>query len=442
MFRAKFERKGATSMSKSTGTKAVSLFAAVIFCMLFTQTAFAVETVTPAGIRSNSVVDTDVSSGNGIKDIVVAGDVIENTTPTNNQVDPSFDSEYIIAGNKVSITASFTNKGNETITLTPKLVAIPNSQYNINEDWVKFSPESATVAPGSIHKFEVIESIPENVESGTYQGQIVFTDDRLPNSTDYINSMKLSITVQSEPKIELQTTYLSDTVQAGKEYKYRVNIKNIADSDVTIDPQLTSYNSGYGQAFSNDRIEISAPSTIKVGESANMSIKIRAPENISGAYYGSIDMNVDEKPADGSNPQLGLSLNVWKQPVTPFVKTFNTVTNAPITVEISSEISNSALGLRVSPKEEKPSFKLGLTRNSKNVNMAFLKSVESGTVNIGSSYQLSILADKNNYQNNNEHYAETYTVSGAKGDWKLSILPKNTNNFGYSIALGDTSSKK
>lgn len=64
------------------------------------------------------------------------------------------------------------------------------------------------------------------MESGAYLGQIVFTDDLLPNSIDYVNSMKLSIEVQSQPKIEIQTTYLSDTMQAGKEYKYRVNVKN------------------------------------------------------------------------------------------------------------------------------------------------------------------------------------------------------------------------
>lgn len=430
-------------MSKSTGTKVASLFAALIFCMLFTQTVFAVESVTPASSRSNSVVNTDVlSAGNGVSDVVVADDIIENTTPTNSQINPSSDSEYIIAGNEVSIAASFTNKGNETLTLTPKLVAIPDSQYNINENWITISPTDAVVTPGSVQKFKIVVSIPKDVESETYLGQIVFTDDRLPNSTDYVNSMKLSITVQSQPKIELQTTYLSDTVQTGKEYKYRINVKNIADSDITIDPKLGSYNIGYGQAFGNDKIEISAPSTIKVGESANISINVHVPDNVSGAFYGYIDMNVNGKSGDGSNPQLSLAFNVWKQPVTTFVKDFKTVTDAPITIEIYSDIYNSALGLRVSPKEEKPSFKLGLTRNSKNANMVFIKSVESGTVTIGSTYQLSILEDKNNYQQNNEHYAETYTISGAKGDWKLSILPKNTNNFGYSITLGDTSSKK
>jgi len=31
----------------------------------------------------------------------------------------------------------------------------------------------------------------------------------------------------------------------------------------------------------------------------------------------------------------------------------------------------------------------------------------------------------------------TYTVPGAAGDWTLSILPKNTENFDYTITIRD-----
>ena len=53
--------------------------------------------------------------------------------------------------------------------------------------------------------------------------------------------MRLDISVQASPKIELQTGYLSDTVEAGKEYEYKIKIKNVADKDVTIDPKVTRY---------------------------------------------------------------------------------------------------------------------------------------------------------------------------------------------------------
>jgi hypothetical protein len=82
------------------------------------------------------------------------------------------------------------------------------------------------------------------------------------------------------------------------------------------------------------------------------------------------------------------------------------------------------MGLRVSPKEEIPSFKFELTRNSKHVNLIFVKSVDGGTTNIGSYDPISVVDDKNGYQNYNRHYAETYSAPGAVGNWELTILPK------------------
>jgi len=173
-----------------------------------------------------------------------------------------------------------------------------------------------------------------------------------------------------------------------------------------------------------------------------MTVKVSVPENAAGSYNGYIDMNVDGKTTDGSNPQLGLSFNIWKQPSVPFVKSFDTNINAPVTIEVSTDIYNSDAGLRCSPEKEKPSFELKLTRDSSRVNMGFVKSVESGTVNIGSSYPISSLTAGDAYQDSSTHYVETYLVPGAIGSWELSILPKNTNNFGYSITVGDNNSVK
>ncbi|NTV78396.1 MAG: hypothetical protein HGA25_04450, partial [Clostridiales bacterium] len=50
--------------------------------------------------------------------------------------------------------------------------------------------------------------------------------------------------------------------------------------------------------------------------------------------------------------------------------------------------------------------------------------------------------DSSIYQNNGNHYAETYSVPGAIGNWELSILPKNTELFGYSITTEDPKFKE
>jgi hypothetical protein len=148
-------------------------------------------------------------------------------------------------------------------------------------------------------------------------------------------------------------------------------------------------------------------------------------------------MNVDGKENDVSNPQLSLSFNIWQQPVAPYVKNFKTVICAPITIEVSTDVYDSDMGLRCSPKDEKPSFELELAHNSNHVDMTFVKSVESGNVMIGGSYPNWVAGNENSYQSYNKHYVETYTAPAAVGDWELNILPKNTNNFGYSITEGN-----
>jgi hypothetical protein len=41
------------------------------------------------------------------------------------------------------------------------------------------------------------------------------------------------------------------------------------------------------------------------------------------------------------------------------------------------------------------------------------------------------------YQSTGTVYTEVYEVSGAAGEWTLSILPVNADNFEYSITTGD-----
>jgi hypothetical protein len=404
-------------MSQSRGIKATTQLAGLLLCMILMQTAFAAENVTA----------DNVSIGNA----------------TVNSINPPSYSTYLLTGGSTQFTVSFTNAGNETLTLTPKVVTTLDNQNNINASWITISPTNATVAPGSLQNFNIEINVPKNAEVGYYQGAVAFTDDLVSYSTQYVDSMQLEISVQAQPKIELQTTSLSDTLGVGKEYDYQIQMKNIAESDITIDPKLNNYNynPGYSQTFDNDAIEISAPSTIKAGEVANMTIRAHVPENATGYYNGNIDMNVDGKANDGTNPQINLYFNVWQQPKVPYVKTFCTTTNAPITIEVSTDNYDSSMGLRTSPKNEDPSFNLGLTHNSCHVNMTFVKSIESGNVGVGSAYPLWALENGNIYQNYGNHYVETYTVPGAKGQWELTIVPKNTANFGYSITVGDTIQK-
>ena len=258
-------------------------------------------------------------------------------------------------------------------------------------------------------------------------------------------NITVDVEVQVQPNIELQTSYISDAVVPGKEYIYLIKIKNVADKDVTIDPKVTSSNifdiSYNKPAFSDDIVEVSAPSTIKAGEVTNMTIRVPVPENATGAYYsGNIDLNVNGEKNNGSTPQVSLYFTINKEPAVPFVKTFNTTSKDPITIEVSYS-SYDPMGLRVSPKMEKPDIKLGLTHDSIPVNLMLVKSVESGYIG-ANFYPQWAIENGNIYQESINSYTETYKVPGAIGNWELTILPKNVTGITYSITIGDTDTKK
>src|SRR5674536_61470 len=164
---------------------------------------------------SPTITQTELATGNAIADNTTienttienatnentntGNTIVDNTTAENtavNSVSPSGYGTSLTAGSGTQLTVSFTNGGNETLNLTPKVVATPNSQNQINDSWITISPINATVAPGSVQNFVVEINVPRCTESGDYQATIAFTDDLVPNTTQYVNSTQLDVTVQ------------------------------------------------------------------------------------------------------------------------------------------------------------------------------------------------------------------------------------------------------
>ncbi|MDD4250329.1 MAG: hypothetical protein PHT13_14655, partial [Methanosarcina sp.] len=211
------------------------------------------------------------------------------------------------------------------------------------------------------------------------------------------------------------------------------------------DPEVTNNGCYYfpyiEPAFSDDVIEISAPSVIKTGEITKMTIRVPVPEDASGTYSGLIEMNADGEENDGSVPQINLEFTVSKQPSVPYVKTFTTTTADPITITVSADGYNSGSSVRVSPKKEEARLKVNLKFNSNPVNMNLVEKTQSGYV-YSQWYNFPVwsIEDDSNYESNGVN-AETYKVSGAIGTWELTILPENANGFSYSITVGDSEKK-
>jgi len=413
-------------MSKNKGVRATSQLVGLLLCIVLIQTACATENQNQLAVN---FIDNSTSENT----------TIENST-TVNFIDPSYYYAYVGEGSSTEITVSFTNNGNETLFLNPKVIAASNAN-NINESWINIYPANATVAPGSVQYFTIEVNFPLDSPGGYYQGKIAFTDDIVPTTEDYIdpqyvNSMQLDIWAQAQQKIELQTSYISDTIEAGTENEYKIKVKNVATRDITINPTLSNtYYRGYEQALGSDSIEISAPSTIKAGEVANMTIRVNVPENATRNYYGYIDMNVNGNPNNGYQTGINLYFNVW-QPPAPFVKTFYTTTDDPITIEVSGDTYRWDNGLSILQKKDKLPFELELKCNSNPVNMTFINSSESGSANIEENYYPT-WADESGktYRNIKDHYAATYKTRGEIGEWELIILPKGANSFQYLINI-------
>lgn len=411
-------------MSKSTLLRVGSLFLGLMLCLVSAPAAFA-------------------QSENG----GVGNDTVCPPVPTEivtHEINPNYYNMNLQQGESGSFNVSFRNNGNEALNIEPKIAAVPNSYSNLDESWITISPASATVDPSAEQEFTVEINVPEDADGGNFETYIAFTDDLVPGSgTDYpqyVNAMYLSFMVPVYQKLELQTSYISDTIEAGKEYEYTMKIKNVADKNITINPKATRYDYTVDTfGLEDDAIEISAPSVLTTGEIADMTIKVPVPENATGTYSGYIAMNVNGKENNGYEPQIELNFIV-KQPLSvPYVKTFSTRTADPITIEVSTYTYGSDLWLRSPPKETDPSFKLNLKYNSSPVDMTLVKTTQSDNIYIGwDNFPVWSNNENPNYQNNDRHYTETYTIPGAIGDWELSILPTNADNFAYSINVGDS----
>jgi hypothetical protein len=208
---------------------------------------------------------------------------------------------------------------------------------------------------------------------------------------------------------------------------------------------------GSGQAFGNEAITIESPEKIKAGQIAVVKLTLAVPASAKGSYSGSLDLHIDD-PGISNGGSVPLNFRIPPVLKEPFETTFEARTNDPITLEVKAYQYGYGLYTTGGNQDTTASFNVSLKDPSgKEVIPTLVNTKSIGSISIvDNTYQQPRpllekssnaegsmgISNQGSYQGGTTTFAETYTVLGATGKWTLSILPKNTENFEYSVTIG------
>ncbi|AKB17038.1 hypothetical protein MSWHS_0175 [Methanosarcina sp. WWM596] len=350
---------------------------------------------------------------------------------------------------------------------TPDLLSSLTENF-INESWVSISPSAKDLAPEEKEEFEVEVNVPGDAEPGNYAILIAFTED-VPEGdvagyySKFPGTMQLNLQVWVPPTVQILTPYINNLVKAGNTYTYEIKLRNTGSTDIAISPELTEggdiiyYDSispygGVTYAFGNDAINVEAPEKVKAGQTSIVKLTLKVPTDAKGSYTGSLDLNIDDPGIREYEGKVSLNFRILPILEKPYEATFKAGTNGTINIEVSAYRYGYGLYTAGGKRDLASSFEVSLKDPSGNeVTPTLVSTKYSGSVNIiDDTYQQPYLSyvsariaggmetsNHGSYRGGTTTFVETYTVPGATGEWTLSILPKNTENFDYTITIRD-----
>lgn len=389
-------------------------------------------------------------------------------------VNPAYKYLQMKPGDSESFTVTVTNNDNNTTELKPGILITPYTQNFMNESWVSINPSEKSLKSGEKGEFEVKVSIPNDANVGSYAVLVAFTD-KVPEGDvaglypNFPGTMQLNVQVWIPPVVQTLTPYVNDLVEAGKDYTYEIKLRNTGDKDISISPKLTEGGIIYygaasssvsstimppsarpGQAFGNEAITIKAPEKIKAGQTAVVKLTLAVPADAKGSYSGSLNLHIDD-PGISNGGSVPLNFRILPVLKEPYETTFEARTSDPITVEVKAYQYGYGIYAAGGNQDITPSFNVSLKDPSGKEVIPTLVSTKSiGSVSIvDNTYpQPQPFLEKSpdaggstgtssdgTYQGGTTTFVETHTVPGAAGKWTLSILPKNIENFEYSITV-------
>lgn len=375
------------------------------------------------------------------------------------EIIPSYMHFSLKPGETNEQTVTVRNRDSKPATIQPAVKSQPyGGPYMLDNSWVTITPGRAEIPAGGSAKFTVRASVPSDALRGSYNSMVAFTDESYPSPyptpfPNYIHVMSLAIDVTSPPAIQISMPYISDQMESGKVYPYEVTLKNTGNNPIQLNAKIGSDNypmsgpSGIQEpALTESAFTLNAPSTLQSGATGILNIVVRVPPDASGFYNGYVDLGIDDPSIREGEGRIQLNFMVWKQPQEPFVKTFSLTGKEPITIELTSGIpgfmpmTSSPLTLSGAPTDipipaKEPSFETTLTGPDGNVALTQTQKVIKGTVMLNSDPSTGKLPTTNGYQVTGEQYIYTYSAPGKSGQWKLAVMPRNTQGFDYKIYL-------
>jgi hypothetical protein len=430
-----------------------------------------------AGIAKEEAIQTKVGAGSEPASVPSSEAYVEDYFPKFEKiiVDPSYKYLQMKPGESANFSVTVENRDNKTIELRPMPLITPYTEKFINESWISISPSEKSLKPGEKEEFEVKVIIPEDAEIGNYAVLIAFTEN-VPEGDvagyypNFPGTMQLNVQVWVPPTVQILTPYVNDLVEAGKSYTYEIKLKNTGDKDIALSPELTeeggiiyadsvsssvevaSSSSVPGQAFGNEVINVESPDKIKAGQTAVVKLTLAVPADAKGSYSGSLDLNVDDPGIQEYAGRVPLSFRILPVLKEPYETTFEARTADLITLEVKAYQYGYGLYTSGGNRDLTPSFNVSLKDPSgKEVTPTLVNTKYIGSINIVDDtyprpypilYESSKVAgntetyDQGTYQGGTTTFVETYTVPGTAGKWTLSILPKNTENFEYTVTVG------
>ncbi|MEA3488583.1 MAG: hypothetical protein U9R10_04950 [Euryarchaeota archaeon] len=371
------------------------------------------------------------------------------------RISPSYERLEMEPGDTKVFTVEVKHDENKSVSTQVFIESPPYSEYTIEEDWITVEPENAEIEVAEAQEYNVTVKIPAGAELGYYNAQIVFTNDTwsMPYPEKfpaYVNTCELSINVWRPPVVFFWPHHISDRAKAGKSYEYEIQLENIGDTAIAINPEIEGeeerfieFPSPYGYKegrMPEDWLTIEAPASVPANSTATVTVTVDVPEDASGWRETKLNLNIDDPSINEWDEIVYMNLEVWKPPTTPYSDKFVVEQGDVFSVMVSAR-QYAYDRHSVTEKEEEPSFNTVLSDpNGTTVTPESVKTVKKREVSVG-YMPWDVPGDATSedpYHVMSTEYSKTYEVTNATGGtWTLEILPVDVQDFEYTIEIGE-----